>query len=304
MAEEDKLPTFDESFKAAVEQHSAPAERAAVPEPASSEPAQQTPDEPQAQAPVDDGAELLSKEEIEKLKDDPAKLEAGFKSAFTKKTQELAEQRKQLEPYQQLIRSYETDPKGTVKQLYEHFFPQQDATPKQAAQATNAFLDQLRTGLGPELSFLADRMAPALENLMQSYVGNQIAPVQERLEAEAAEREVNAELSAFEVKHPDWKQHEEKMAEIGRRFHPAPDPLTGQPPSTEEYMDTLYKLATFDISNAAKETEMLKRMTASAGKSESPSSGTPENRVAKTPAKLPTFEEAFADAKKGVRYEY
>lgn len=304
---------FDEAFSSAVEQHSPKEERAAE-EPEVTEQTQPPNETAVESSEPEATTELLSKEEVEKLKGDPVKLEAEFKRAYTKKTQELAEQRKALEPYAELIRAFQADPKAVSKQLFDHYNGQPGATQAEATAQTKALVDRLKEA-SPELGFVAERYAPIIQDEIQAQVDRvkqelmgELEPVRDGLTEQVLEKEVGADLAEFEAKFPDWKKHEAKMSEIMRTFQPAPDPITGEPPTTSDYMANVYYLATRDLSNAEKTKQVLQRMTDSANQSESPGSAMPENRVAKAPPPAKNFNEAFdrafKDAKAGIRYEY
>src|SRR5206468_11863712 len=103
-------------------------------------------------------------------------------SVFTKKTQRLAEERKvieRLEPYVDVVESYEADPVATVQALADqHGY---DLVPRgtarghgngqPAAAATPPDeIAEFRQALGPEMEYLAEPLAPALTKLIDRKV--------------------------------------------------------------------------------------------------------------------------------------
>src|SRR6185503_15423377 len=95
------------------DQAPAPVEQA-KPADATPPPEEKGPEAAPAQEPSD---ELLPQEEWDKLQNDPKALRKALNTRFTEKTQELAEQRKQLEPWMGFKEAYEADPQGTVRKL-------------------------------------------------------------------------------------------------------------------------------------------------------------------------------------------
>ncbi len=305
---------FNSAFQSAVTEHSAPAERAATPEsvqattPAETKP----PDEAQAQPPVADGADdLLSREEIDKLKKDPDALEKAFKGAYTKKTQALSEQRKEFEQWGPLIESFKADPKATLLKLAPELgltFAEaaKAETKAEVAQASEDALSTLRESLGPELAFLADKLAPALDRLVKQAV-QPLEQHQQEQQIQAISKESESEVKAFVAKHPDWETHQPKMTALMAKMSPAVD-SEGKPlMETSEYMEMIYHLASREQSEAERTLKLAEKMTKSAAKSETPVAGVQDNRVVQAPPKsksmAETFAHSFAAAKEGKRYE-
>lgn len=266
--------------------------------------------------PPEGSEELLSQEEYDKLRDKPEELRKALNKAFTQKTQALAEQRKALEPYQALVESLQEDPQATVRALAEKLGIQlaEVETKTEAKEAASELLADLKQSLGPDLEFLADRLAPALERITLKLAGQavskEIEPLKQQTEAmqqQAVAEQIDANLELFTKKHPDWKKHEAKMTEIGSRLHPAPDPTTGKPPTWMEYMEDLYYLATKDVREGDIAKKIVERMKESAEKSETSEGGVAGSRVTKAAPKGKTFNEAFdqswKDAQAGIVYE-
>ena len=270
----------------------------------------------EAAPPEQTSEELLSPEKYEELRKDPEALRKELNKAFTQKTQALAEQRKALEPYQDLVKGLQEDPQGTVQALAEQLGIkiEQAETKVEVKEAADKVTSALKRHLGPDLEFLADKLAPALKDAVKELAGEvvskEVEPLKKQtqeMQAETVRQQIDANLELFTKKHPDWKKHEAKMTEIGTRLHPAPDPKTGKPPTWMEYMEDLYYLATKDVREGDLTKKTVERMTESAKKSESSAGGTSSEKVTKAAPKGKSFDEAFEqswkDAQAGVIYE-
>lgn len=266
--------------------------------------------------PAEGAEELLSKEEYETLRKDPEALHKALNKAFTQKTQALSEQRKALEPYQELVKGLQEDPQGTVKALAEQLGIklEQAETKQEVKDATGELVAELKQSLGPDLEFLADKLAPALERITLKLAGQavskEIEPLKQqtqRLQEQAITEQIDNNLKLFTEKYPDFKKHEAKMTEIGTRLHPATDSKTGKPPTWMEYMEDLYYLATRDSRDGDIAKKTVERMTESAKKSETSEGGVSGQKVTKAAPKGKSFDEAFdqswKDAQAGVIYE-
>ena len=256
--------------------------------------------------------QLLSQDEIDKLKGKPDELVKATNRAFTRKTQELAEMRKQLEPVKELAEALQTNPQETVRTLAKQYglAVQEVREAETAAEAKAAALnltDKLKAKLEPELHFLADQMGAALEETiadkMKEFAAKEVAPIKAQQEAalmESVKKSTDATLQAFSAKHPGWEKHEKDMLALSSKLRP-------EGMEDSEYLETLFILATKDQTEAQKTQQVLDRMKKAAAKAESPDSGVNANRVAKTAPKFSSLSEAFdnaaADAKAGVVYE-
>lgn len=311
---------FDKAFDEATAEQSKdqgkpePTKEAEVPKEAAAQTVEEK--EPELAQPPEGSEDLLSQEEYDKLRDKPEELRKALNKAFTQKTQALAEQRKALEPYQEWVDSFQKDPQGTVRALAERLGIkiEEAETKKEVKDATGELIAELRKDLGPDLEFLADKLAPALERITLKLAGQavskEIEPLKQQtkaLQEEAMVQQIDANLELFSKKHPDWKKYEAKMTEKGIRLHPAVDPKTGKPPTWMEYMDDLYYLASKDARDGDIAKKTVERMKDSAEKSESSEGGAPGNRVTKAAPKGMKFDEAFdqawKDAQAGIVYE-
>lgn len=295
MAEETAVPSFDQAFDAAVAQHSEPAvepvEPATQDEP-SETPAEETGAEP-ALPEESSEEELLSEDEYDALKDNPKALRKALNRAYT-------QSRQRMKPYENLIKAFEADPDGTLQKLAESR-GMSIQRPGQATEpnAQEQTVDLLKRSLGPELEFLADKLAPAFDTLVQ----RSIDPVRDSVLEQGAIREVDGALANLSAKHTDWKDYEPEMSRLGAIFQPGIGP-DGRPTSTqEEYLENLYFLATRTRSNAQQTKKVVQRLQASAKNAENPDSGVASNKVAPRPSGKPTLREAFEAAKAGTRWE-
>jgi len=289
-------PSFDQAFQSAIASESAPAPEAAVEsteeatqdEQAANQSEEQGTEPAQAQESSEE--QLLSPEEYDALKDNPKALMKALNRAYT-------QHRQAMKPWENVIAAFQKDPDGTIRQLAkergisvaEAVQQQQQAQQQQVQQDTVALLKQ---SLGPDLDWLADKLAPAIETL----TATKFAPLQQQLTEQAVQRSVESALNAFQAKHPDWQDHQAEMTKYGKILHPA-DGV-----SEVEYLESLYALATRSQSNAAQTKKVIDRIKQSAAASESPDSGVSPSRVSSKPTGLPTFEQAAAAALKGERW--
>ena len=306
--------SFDDALNEATKEQSqdqAPAEPTKEAEAAASV-EQKVEEKPSEAAQPEGSEELLPQEEYDKLRKDPEALRKALHTAFTQKTQALAEQRKALEPYQELIERFQTDPQGTVKALAEQvgIKLEQVETKQEVRDATSEVVAELKKDLGPDLEFLAERLAPALERMISRQAGQAISkevePLKQqaqKMQEETVTQQIDANLKMFTEKHPDWKKHEAEMTKIGARFQP----VANGKESWMEYMETLYFLATKDGREGDIAKKTVERMKASAEKSETSEGGVSGSKVTKAAPKGGSFDESFdrswSDAVAGVTYD-
>jgi hypothetical protein len=310
------MDTFDTGFDKALDeaqgqsQDQAPEPTKEAEVPASVE--QKVEEKPSEAAQPEGSEELLAQGEYDKLKDDPQALRKALNTAFTQKTQALAEQRKALEPYQGLIDRWNTDPQGTVRALAEQAGVrlEQVETKQEVRDATSEVVAELKLDLGPDLEFLADKLGPALERLIAREAGQAISkevePLKQqaqKMQEETVTQQIEANLEMFSDKHPDWRKYEAEMTKIGARFQPV---ATGKD-SWMEYMETLYFLATKDGREGDIAKKTVERMKASAEKSQTSEGGVSGSKVTKAAPKGASFDAAFdqswKDASAGVTYD-
>lgn len=238
-----------------------------------------------------DAISLLGREAYESVKADPKKLAKALNTAFTQKTQALAKHR-------DFIEAFEADPKSALTRLAETFDLQVGDKPSKAANASAEIQTELAEILGEDV---AKGLMPVIEKLTKQMIEREVGPTKQAaaaLEAEAATREANALIERFGAKYPDWKKHETKMEEIGKKLQPAPGM------DDFEYIEMLYTLAKGKSEVAAETKDTLTRMVASARSAERPAAGVPAARVADVPedGKI-TFEKAWEAAKRNIKFD-
>jgi hypothetical protein len=272
---------------------------------------------------------LLTDEEFSQLQtkhaDDPAALRKALEGVFTKKTQALADQRKsseRLSQYVDIIDAYEEDPEATVVALgkalgltvsREGEARAETKATETAATTADAIIGEFKESLGPELEYLADGLAPAItklvERLTKSAVEQETQPIKEQtrgLLGKAAVEATEAVMKTFGEKHPDWEQHEPAMLELSQKLSPKG--------MTEiEYLTHLYTIVTaetpeardkaIDAKAAAKAKATIEKMKRGAETTETRADATPEREVRGRRPDLPSFEDAYAAAKRGERWE-
>ena len=314
---ETALPTFQQAYASAKEEvESKPAEtedteaREAGETETATEPETEQKEEAD-QSPETSEETLLPQEEVGKLKGEALKQYKAMQKAYTQKTQKLAQERKALEEYQGLIDQFKTNPTETISKLAQYYGlrveePEKARVEQTTKTAVDESVQELRQALGPEGEILADRLASALENMArpvaQNLVKNEVEPIkqqQEQMTAEALAAEAQADLEAFSTKRPDWKEYESKMVEIGQRFQPA----VGSNMTSEEYMETLYILATKDKSDAKTTSEVVSRLNKAVKSASQATAEVKANNVSPTAPKKPSFQEAWQAAKRGEKWE-
>ena len=253
--------------------------------------------------------ELLTKEEVSKLSASDAATYRKMQKAYTQKTQKLAEDRKKLESRQQIIDAFDADPKGTISRLaQQHGLKLAEEPPVEAkpeptvvSKATSKMEEKLVALLGEDNKDLASGLAKIFEegalDVAKSAVNAEVKPIKDHQEAalaEAAKTSTESDLKAMDIRHPDWKQHEPKMLEIGRKWTPSAE-IT-----SEEYLDTLYALATRDLTETEQTRKVVERINKSVARAEPPDAAVNTNNVTPARPKHPTLDEAFEAAKRGV----
>ncbi len=322
-----ETPSFHEAFEAAKKTH-AKAEA----------PVEDDDDEPAAPAPKGrvgkaqrttdvapgDQTSLISDAEFAALQTkhgkDPAALRRELEGAFTKKTQALAEQRRsqeRLAPYAELVDALESDAEGTILALAQQHGltvtrpgEKPAETTADTTAAAEAVVTEFRTALGPELEYLADGLAPAIQKLVERLTATTVekatAPQKQQLDqltGRAAAEQTTVVMQAFETRHPDWKTHEAALFALSQKLSP-------KGMTEGEYLDHLYTLVTAESLPATIDTKVaegvkktLKRMQEGADTTETRTRATPERAVHVAPPETPTFHEAYQAAKRGERWD-
>lgn len=317
--------SIQQAFEQAKAEHSAPQNEPAATEASpDATGAATTPDEAKTEPPVTEAVtpetdDLISDADLASLKtkhgNDPDALAKELKAVFTKKTQALAEQRKSVEAlseYSDFIADLRKDPSAAIaaaaKQLGLTIAPaslEAKAT-ETVTKTTEALADDavasFRQALGPDLDFLADKLAPAIQAMAQQIahatVGQAVEPLkahQDTLLSKAAEEQKASALASFTEKHPDWKQHEQAITALSAKLQP-----NGMEPL--EYLSTLYALATKDIAAAEAAKKAVARMTKAAAADEGKSTAVSEGKVSLARPANPSLKEAFEAAKRGERW--
>lgn len=315
---------MQEAYAAAKEEHSTTSSEpvAAVASTATGGAATMS-DEAKAPPPAKEGAtseisDLISDDELATLKtkhkNDPDALAKELKGVFTKKTQALSEQRKALEgleDYKDFIADLRANPTDAIARAAEQFgltvapkAKAEETAAKTASAQIDALMEGFKAQLGPDLSFLADTLGPAVkglvENIVKTTVGQAIEPLQQSqqvLRDKAAAEATDQTLSAFTKKYPEWQKHEPEMVKLGERFQP------GKDVSADEYMESLYLLATKDTFVADGVKKAVERMTNGAKASEGKSESVADSKVTVARPANPSFKDAYEAAKRGERWE-
>lgn len=252
-----------------------------------------------------ESVELIGQDKWDSLKDDPAALRKELNRAATKKFQDLATQRKEMEPYLGFIKALDEDPRAAVtaigRQLGLKIEGAEEKTQEQiATEASDQITAEVKKHLGPEYEDLADRFIPAIRAVAEKVAKQYAEPLvkrQDEIIRDSAMRESKAVIESFAKAHPDWQKHEAAMVELSNKLRP-------EGMDEMEYMETLYHLATRDASEGDTAKRLADRMSKSARSvSDVRTTTVSDKNVSKTPAKPPTFREAYEAAKEGRRIE-
>lgn len=303
--------SFQDAFQAAVKEHTPV-------EPAKAEPVAEKPVETKTEAPAETG--LISDEEYTALetkhKGDPIALRKDLERVFTQKTQKLAEQRKRTERlsgYETLIDAYEADPQAVIRKLAaQHGLALAEAKaavesvvdgPKPAPKLSEFDYDTERWGEAMSQWAKAEAKREALSEFDQ-----RVKPIQaqtQTLVEKVANEQTDAVLGKLTELHADWKEHEDTMFALMQQIEP-------KGMGELEYLDKLYKLATYDKWEADREANIdreangrFKKLTEKIDGStpEKQVAAVPESQVRKRPEGRVSFTQAFQDAKAGIRYD-
>jgi hypothetical protein len=228
-------------------------------------------DQPEEAAPSEDT--LLTADEVAKLSPKERTLYEKAQKNYTIKTQELARQRKELEPWKDLISNLQ-DParwKDTVRQLAQ----QAEILPKAEQQAVQAEAEKTVAELPEELKFLQpyfEQFGQKLLGQLQSKIDPVVASQNEIVMQKIAES-TEATMKSFGEKHKGWEAHETAMTDLAKQIQPVGNM------SDYDYMEMLYKLATFDMQSADRTKQIAAKIQKSAAAAETPSSGVQSERV-------------------------
>jgi hypothetical protein len=151
-------------------------------------------------------------------------------------------------------------------------------------------VDAFASELGPELDFLADGLAPAVTDMARKIAAATVAETVQPLidqanghTAREREKHTTATMEAFGERHADWQAHEPAMLALAQKIQP-----NGM---TElEFLEHLYATVTRDV----REKEHEAAAAAADVETEIEQNARPHQA---------TFADAYAAAKRGVRWE-
>jgi hypothetical protein len=287
----DALPSFQEAFAAAKEEHSKLAAEEATDDEHALGTEASTDDEKTDEPPTreakaaaasaesakpekkTDATGLITDEEFSQLQtkhaNDPAKLRGELEAAFTKKTQALAEQRRsteRLSRYVDIIDAYEADPEATVLALAQQHGLSITRPGETTAETTtetgdtttavDAVLTEFKEALGPELEYLADGLAPAITKLVDRLTTTSVQKATEPLK-----KQTEGLLSKAAVEQTDTvmkafgESHPDWKTHEDAMFELS-QKLAPKGMTEIEYLDHLYKLVTADAKAAAREKDI------------------------------------------------
>ena len=254
----------------------------------------------------DDTGDVMSQEQFDALKNDPAKLFKELNKAGTKKFQKLSARTAALKPFENFIKAYNENPIAAARALASKLGVkvQDDEAETRSKQKVATVGEQIATkvkdALGPAYEDLAEPISKAIRESVSLLVDDAVKPLkegQDQLISDSAQREAEGVLTAFTEKHPDWKKHEARMTELTRQLP------VGEGVSEAQYLEMIYTLATAPGLKGDAAKKAAKRMNDAARKSSNDRT-VPDSAVSKSPAgKNPSFGEAAAAAARGEVFE-
>ena len=224
----------------------------------------------------EDDESLISHEEYESLKSNPAALKKALNRSYTQKMQALSEARN----LQEAVRR---DPLGVARELARR--AGRDLTERPPQPEIDEFRAALADQFGEET---ADKIVPVFEQRLSKIIEAKLGPIEannQRALAVAAVTESKAVMDAFKAQHPDYKTYEPLMVQIGSKFQSAPGAMT-----EAEYLENLYTLAKAR-NPAAMAREMNERAVRAARAAERPGGGTPPSKITTGPPDGPVSTE-------------
>lgn len=250
--------------------------------------------------------DVMSQEQFDALKGDPAKLFKELNKAGTKKFQKLSARTAALKPFENFINAYNENPRAAAAALASKLgIKIQDdeaevRSKQKAATVGEQIADKVKEALGPAYEDLAEPISKAIRESVSLLVDDAVKPLkegQDQLITDSAQREAENVMKAFTEKHPDWKKHEGRMTQLTRQLP------VGEGVSEAEYLEMIYTLATAPGLKGDAAKKAAKRMNEAAKKSSNDRT-VPDSAVSKSPAgKNPTFGEAAAAAARGEVFE-
>lgn len=254
-----------------------------------SEPATAAADTPGGSAADEAPVATLTEEQQKSWTNLPPEARKHFNRLYTQKTQELSAQKKEHENAVALVEALKDESRrGTTLEFIAKSLGYQVSKPEipAAQQAKDEIFTQLSEQFG-------EPAAQVILKAAEQIAEKKVEPIQSARQQEtqaAMARENKAIEEAFAAKHPDWKQYESRMTEIGQILRPGPGA------DKTAYIEHLYFLARRDGSEAQVVKEVAERMAKSAQSAEAPTSGISATRVAATIPTTGSFQERFKAA--------
>lgn len=270
------------------------AARASLRSETTDKPSQETPvEEPskvedQPQAATDDTDSLWTPDELAKLTKQQQELVRKMQGDYTRKTQKLSAERKELEADIAFVKSLRENPDTVLEHLAKQrgFTLARESAETATSEETPA-----------DLKFL-EPWLEAREKRLEAKIRAEYEPVQkgvQELVTAAAAKETESTLKAFAASHPGWEKHEQAMIEVGKKFLPTGDM------TDDEYMEALHTLVTAKESEAEKTKKVVEKINKAVERSEQKVAGMSSERVEHVmpPPGKRGIREAFAAAKRG-----
>jgi hypothetical protein len=173
--------------------------------------------------------------------------------------------------------------------------PEKADTPSKDESVGSRAAEILTAQLGPEYSGFAEKLATAIDTLVNERLASVETKIEGRIkpiEARDLAAETRQELETFTTKRPDWKKYEKEMVALGKKVQPA------EGTTTVEYLDFLYRTVTAGAGKGDKVSQIVKKINKVSSNSENPDTGVPRGRVVSTPRE-PDLTQAFQMALRG-----
>lgn len=215
-----------------------------------------------------------------------ARMAKGMQAAYTKRMQQLGE-------VERFSKALQGNPAEVIARLAKQYGVE-IAAPKaekpaeaDPADPVESVVRNVHAKWTPIIGEAASQQILAgIREVVQAATGAAVQPVVSTLEQRdqaALQQKYQEEFATFEKEHPDWKQHEAKMAELLPNINPNLSPYKAA--------KLLYQMVTADAQASRAKNEGAQAMAAKVAKAKAAAEPVPRTRIpgAKVKAPAPKF---------------
>lgn len=172
-----------------------------------------------------------------------------------------------------------------------------EISPKAATKQT---LESLKDGIPQELHFLVDGLRPAIEKIVNQSIENAVKPVKEAQLQDREQQVMSQIASSYDTlrsRYKDFDKYEGLMNKISEDFAYKPGS------DMTKYLDSLYKLATFETKEGRAVKDAVNRINKNASTHINVQSAETSEGTVQTGSKLPSLREAVLAGVKGIKLQ-